>query len=105
TTHHTKHFPPPPNLALDKVQNSTYTSRRLNSRSLSSQSYLRAFDRPHQNGDNNQQSHYIHTELPRVQSIPLSFLNLHSFSLLDWRLRSEERRVGKECTRTEWRRE
>src|SRR5699024_774648 len=66
-TPQTKHFPPPTNLALDKVQNSTYTSRRLNSCSLSSQSYLRAFDRPHQNGDNNQQSHYTHTELLSIQ--------------------------------------
>src|SRR5699024_646111 len=67
--------------AHDIVQNSTYTSRRLNSCSLSSQSYPSEYDRLNQNEDSSQQNHLLHKKILQLQPIPRK---THSFSLPVW---------------------
>src|SRR5699024_7238128 len=77
----TKHFLQSTNLTPRKVQNSTYTSRRLNSRSQSSQSYPSEYDRLNQNEDSSQQNHLLHKKILQLQQIPRK---AHSFSLPVW---------------------
>src|SRR5699024_11320438 len=64
-----------------KVQNSTYTSRRLDSHSQSSQSYLSEYDHLNQNEDSIQQNHLLHKKSLQLQPIPRK---AHSCSLPVW---------------------
>src|SRR5699024_11296411 len=64
-----------------KVQNSTYTSRRLDSHSQSSQSYLSEYDHLNQNEDSSQQNHLLHKKSLQLQPIPRK---AHSCSLPVW---------------------
>src|SRR5699024_6783694 len=77
----TKHFLQSTNPTPRKVQNSTYTSRRLNSRSQSSQSYPSEYDRLSQNEDSSQQNHLLHKKFLQLQPIPRK---AHSCSLPVW---------------------